>query len=550
MSFDHVSAFARLALSSLALCTACSPIGGADAGDGDGETGDGDGDPEPLGEPLALRPFCPDVAVSGFQVIPDVGMGDFGPCGDALLHSDGQVGILLPIDGEPQSYDAWRWQHDLSPRGRLLGIHKSNGTLVLRDLDAQTQVSVPLDEDGIFGFVISKSAPGARAWLCSEGTLSLLVDDELVSLADNVNCEVITTSGMHSQMVFATLDNTVMWVDTDEQTVTPTSLPDFVHGPDWSRIGERRDVLTMSTVGPYVFHNKLEVQDNDGRPGDFSIGAAAFDLEHDRVIAPAGGGYQAPVFGAPLFFLIDEELFGVVDGVPLSLATAINPWHVRPTADGSVLTIEAGEVVRHSGPIFEIRDTLLDANPPSYTFMMASSGESGIAFATTDTCVTPACDDMLHSIRRFTLDGFVDQLLSARRWEVLHVADDGTIVAEAAPVDGPFDTNVEPPDSRLVIIGQDGTILGELSHNPDVHASAFEAPLADGRLLVSLATDDGHDQLFVIDLAAATIEPNASFYADPESGTSWQVYRVDAMGRRVVIDYQRESQGIVWGELP
>jgi hypothetical protein len=557
------------------LGTACNPA----ASDGDGETsetngdtgdtGDGDGDEEPEipGEPLSQHKWCPDVTVDGLQRFPGASLRGFGPCGDALVSQQGEI-MLLRVDGEPEMLGVEQPDvseppnsYALSPRGRLLAIVENNTTLTVRNLETDVEASVPLviyspsprAVIGSFGFVISKSAPGVRVWTCNDHSLDLLIDDQPVRLADEVNCVTIATSGMQSQLVFATMDNTVMWADTDAQTVVPTLLPDFKHEGLFWKLGERKDVLGMTRVGPHLVHSRWEVQDNDGRDQPLPQDTSVYDLEHHVVLATDTWGisaHQAPAFGAPLFIVHHGALYGVVDGTMLQLAMDINPWHMRPTADGSLLTIEGGEVVRFSGPTFTVRETLLDAPPTNWTLTLAPSAESGAAAGATDICATPACNDTLSSLRRFNLDGSVGQpVLSARNWYIFHVTDDGMILARGAPVDGPFDSNVQLPEERVVLIGQDAAILAEYGYDPDASVGDFGMPLADGRMLLAITNYQSTDELIVVDSAAGTIEPAVGY--ENQTG-EWPIHQVDALGRRVVIAYQHEFVGasVVWGEVP
>jgi hypothetical protein len=170
---------------------------------------------------------------------------------------------------------------------------------------------------------------------------------------------------------------------------------------------------------------------------------------------------------------------------------------------------------------------------------------------TTDVCATPACTDMLSLLRGFAPDGASGQpLLSARTWWIYHVADDGAILAKGAPVEGPFDSDVELPEERVVLIGPDGTILAEYNYDSEADVSDFGKPLADGRMLLAIRSYQGAPQLIVADPAAGNIEPISH-----ESQTGeWPIYRVDALGRRVVIAFQNEYEGegvsVVWGEVP
>jgi hypothetical protein len=365
----------------LVLLSGC-PAADDSTGTTDGEStdtaeGDGDGDPDPEipGESLEHQKWCSDSTVDGLQLFPATSLREFGPCGDALVLQQGEM-MLLRVDGEPEMLGVAQPDvgepsnsYRLSPRGRLLAIHEGNTTLTVRNLETELETSIPLVTyisdpyhvwTGAFGFVISKSAPGVRVWTCAENSLDLLIGAELVPLADDVNCSTIATSGMQSQLVFATLDNTVMWADTDAETLTATLLPDFKHeGLHW-QLGQRKDLLGMSVVGPHMVHERWEVVDNDGRNQPLQQDRTLYDLEHDVVLATDPwdiSGHQAPAFGAPLFIVHDGVMYGVVDGMMLQLATNINPWHMKPAADGSLFTIEAGEVVHFSGPAFAVRET-------------------------------------------------------------------------------------------------------------------------------------------------------------------------------------------------
>src|SRR5690606_31252926 len=127
-----------------------------------------------------------------------------GACGDALLIDDDDNVLLVPIDGEPTFIGLRSGGELLSPRGRqLLFFDREQLTVKLRDLNTGTEQSFAVtDSYPELGFVISEHGSGAQAWFCADNTLDVIVDGERTTLAEQVNCNVVSASSMDSQLVF------------------------------------------------------------------------------------------------------------------------------------------------------------------------------------------------------------------------------------------------------------------------------------------------------------------------------------------------------------
>jgi hypothetical protein len=521
--------------------------------DGDGDTGHGDGDDDHLGEPLDHAAYCPDVEAPLLQPFIPARFGQLGPCGDLLLSIDpfgSDDHALFPVDGEPERLP--RIWHRLSPRGRvLLSYNFSDAILTVRELgQAEEQTFMLLTQYASpSGFVISEFAPGARVWICDDNTLDLIVDGERTTLATNVDCATVATSKMHSQLVFATLEHEVIWVDTDAGTITPTSLAGFEYAES-DAIGSRKDMLELSESGSYVIHTIQEVFDNDGAPMPYPIDESLFDLVHDRMlINPSLGFYylQAAVFGAPLFAVVGNELFGIRDGQMTSITADIKPYAWPSAArDGSVVLIESdGTVVRYSGEQFDTREVEVPAEPQHQNVVLSPDGQAGVIAGQTVLCATPACERKLDSLRQFSLAGPGPQLLSPSYWRTVHVFDDGSVLADGSLVDGPFAEEVPLPDPKLLLIGSDGQVRAEWVHIPEL-SPTNAVLLADGRVVVGLAGWEVASELLTVDPVALTITKIAEF--EPfVSGIQW--LGVDGLGERIAVVLSATA-GLAWGEVP
>ncbi len=516
-------------------------------GDGDGDTGDH------LGEPLDHAAYCPDVEAPLLQPFIPARFGQLGPCGDLLLSIDpfgSDDHAVFPVDGEPEQLPPiW---HRLSPRGRvLLSYNFFDAILTVRELgQAEEQTFMLLTQyESPSGFVISEFAPGARVWICDDNTLDLNVDGERTTLATDVNCATVATSKMHSQLVFATLEHEVIWVDTDAGTITPTSLAGFEYAES-DAIGSRKDILELSESGSYVIHTTQEMFDNDGYPMPYPIDESLFDLVHDTMLInpPLSFYYlQAAVFGAPLFAVVDGELFGIRDGEMTSITTDIESytWPIA-ARDGSVVLIESdGMVVRYGGEQFDIREVEVPAEPEHPDLVLSPDGQAGAVTGPTLLCATPACERKLESLRQFSPAGPGPQLLSASYWQTVHVFDDGSVLADGSLVDGPFAEEVALPDPKLLLIGIDGQVRAEWAHIPEL-SPTNAVLLADGRVVVGLKGWMVASELLTVDPDARTITKIAEFEPFVD-GIEW--LWVDGLGERIAVVLSATG-GLSWGEVP
>ncbi len=561
-SIGLVGGLFLIGLASLSACdVGYKPLGGnGETGNGDGD-GDNDGPEQELpGAALDWARYCPDLSAPPLQKFAGADSYFMGGCGDLLMGTDDNQLLLARIDGTTEQLGVWnKTAVLLSPRGRLVARQSvDSSVLSLRDLDAGTEVEFGLTQDEFgathsnWGFVISKSAPGARLWVCDSNALDLVIDGAREPLATDVNCETVTQSGMHSLLAYATLDDEVMLADTDTLELSPSGLVGFEFDETFE-IGDRRDALELSTTGPYLTHIINTVQDSDGANDTYSVGQVVFDVEHGVELASnsdvLGVDYlatlQAAVFGAPLFILDGDALSVAVDDVAKPIAEGTNYWRVRPTAAGPVYVLdEQGEFARISGPAFATHEVVLTADSANERFRLSSSGEYGAATGETDVCATPACASRLFALRRFGPDGPLPPLLGTEDWGIAQVLDDGAVLALGAPVDGPFDTEVTLPKPRLLLIDGDGAVLAEHPAHPAQIAHAVA--LADGRIVVALGSIND-DELLVVDPAEATIEPYPGF-----DTTTLDIHSidVDALGRRIVIYFNIGLQkGTAWGKL-
>jgi hypothetical protein len=547
------------------LLGACASPDGEDSADETGtdtgtDTGTGTGTDEPdepdeeiPGEPLDRVRWCPELSAPPLQRLVDAEFLAMGPCGDLRSYDGDYRSMLVRADGgvevfgEPYATGTW-----LSPRGRVFASF-SLTTMILsvRDLDTDTEVEFGFDDTDLeVGFVISKTAPGALAWLCHANDLDLVIEGDRVPLADHVNCKTVVSSGMHSLLAFATLDGTVMLADTDAMSVEPTSLAEFEYTAS-NILGNRQDSLAMSTSGSYLIHVANEIQDNDGALTAMPIDVTLFDAELDAELGGLGEDSlalkQAPVYGAPLFVLDGSALFVVLDGEAKQLATDTNTWKVLPTPAGPIYVIEGeGEVLRISGPDYATREAVLPVDPANVALRLSPSGTYGSATGETQTCATPSCASMLQALHRFGPEGPLDPLVGTSPWKVVHIYEDGTVLTTGAPVEGPFDSEVALPEPRLLLLAPDNTVLAERGVDPSHTPNGVT--LADGRAMVSLSSFDVSDDLLIVDPVGATIEPYPDY--DAASLGAGSLY-VDALGRRVAMRYHAaiNDEGVAWGEL-
>lgn len=558
-----IPALGHLLLAIPLVLAGCSGDPSGESG-GESETGSGSEtgepeDPEPdeeiPGQPLEHARWCPDIVSPPLQRFAAAEFLSLGPCGDMLVRAPGDELLLVRVDGETQELGASsQWGAWFSPRGRLLArLEAETHSLYVYNLETGATSNHALGSTAVTDFVVSKFAPGARRWTCQSNALEAVVPAETTmfpKLAEDANCETVAASGMHSLLVFATLDGEVMLADTDALTVEPTNLMDFQFS-DRLVLGRRRDTLALSTSGAYIIHTIRTVQDNDGSLEPLPTGVRLFDAEHGVELASIDDDElprrQAAVYGAPLLFLDGSALRVAFDGQTRQLTAETNYWQFQPRADGSVHAIDGGAVVRSSGPDYASTETVLPSDPANVVLELSAGGSFGSAGGETDICATPACASNLHVLRRFGPDGALPEWLGSSPWRVAQVFDDGTMLTVGAPVEGPFDSDVELPAPRLLMFDADGSVLDEWPAD-DAH-DVNGVALADGRVVVALSSYEVVDELVVADPEAGTITAYPDYDAHTRGAGSLYV---DALGKRIAMAYHAavDSNGVAWGELP
>jgi hypothetical protein len=349
-------------------------------------------------------------------------------------------------------------------------------------------------------------------------------------------------------LVIATLEHEVMWADTDAGTVEHTSFAGFVHDPT-SDYGDRNDQLQILSGG-YLQHDVYEVVDSDGAPVPTIVSRGLFDLTHDRSLVPPQAIYshhsyaRAELFEAPAFVVVDGELSVVRDGELVAIASNVAPSLHAPS-DGSVIVFENdGPLVRYSGEDFETRDVLLSA-PERASLMLSPSGTAGASDSITELCATPACERKLFSLQRFSPAGEAEPIYSASYWWILHVYDDGTVLAQAALVDGPSNEEVELPGEALVLIGIDGQVRAQWELGDEI-SIVYPAALADGRVLVSIGGYMQPEALLTVDAQVTGFEPVAGYNPTNRVGE----IHVDALAKHVMIQHGDWGNGVSVGAIP
>jgi hypothetical protein len=186
------------------------------------------------------------------------------------------------------------------------------------------------------------------------------------------------------------------------------------------------------------------------------------------------------------------------------------------------------------------------AEPQHQDLVLSPDGQAGAIAWPTLLCATPACERKLDSLRQFSLAGPGPQLLSASYWQTVHVFGDGSVLADASLVDGPFAEEVALPDPKLLLIDIDGQVRAEWVHIPELSPTTTAVLLADGRVVVGLAGWDVASELLTVDPDALTITKIAEF--EPYvSGIAWLA--VDGLGERIAVVLSGTA-GLAWGEVP
>lgn len=518
-----------------------------------GETGEPEPDEEIPGQPLEHARWCPDIVSPPLQRFAAAEFLSLGPCGDMLVRAPGDELLLVRVDGETQELGASsEWGAWFSPRGRLLArLEAETHSLYVYNLETGATINQALSQTTVTDFVVSKFSPGTRQWYCGQDGLRVKVEQlVVVNVGENANCETVAASGMHSLLVFATLDGEVMLADTDALTVEPTNLMDFQFS-DRLVLGRRRDTLALSTSGAYIIHTIRTVQDNDGSLEPLPTGVRLFDAEHGVELASIDDDElprrQAAVYGAPLLFLDGGALMVAFDGQTRQLTAETNYWQFQPRANGSVHAIDGGAVVRSVGPDYASTEVVLPSDPANVVLELSASGSFGSAGGETDICATPACASNLHVLRRFGPDGALPEWLGSSPWRVAQVFDDGTMLTLGAPVEGPFDSDVELPTARLLMFAADGSVLDEWPADGAHNVSSVA--LADGRVVVALSSYEVVDELVVADAEAGTITAYPDY--DAHTRGAGELY-IDALGKRIAMAYHAgvDNNGVAWGELP
>ena len=501
---------------------------------------------EVAGEPLEQAGFCPELSVSPLALVSDGQLRQLGACGDLLTAGEYER-TLYTVEGEVEAL-AGGAEHQLSPRGRLLSSNDTE-TVQLRVLASDTPPrSIPIVDNLRYreGFVLSKHGLGAQFWNCDEGALTLRdhIDEaaDLV-LATEVDCATVVSSPMHSVLAFATLDDEVAWADSDEQLVTMVDSVAFER-VDSNDFGDRKDLLELSTTGPYLIHVQVGVTDNDGYPDPLPQQRALHDMAFDRALVENGGvslnWAQAPVFGAPMY-VYSGGLSVVRDGELVTLSTTTFGTFVA-ARDGSVIARdEDGSIVRYANVDSSEREVLLPAVDAVQAGMWVSpEGRAGALLIETSDCFDAECTTFIRALRQFGANGQGES-----RWvglpQVVHVFEDGQVLVHGQR-DGEADTS-------LHLIGTDGATRSSQATEPGLSAGSSVA-VADGRLLLALVDQELADELVVVDPAAGDFAP-AGVEVPADFDVAWM--RVDALGKRVAVRMAGAyglGGGTIWGELP
>ena len=507
------------------------------------------------GQPLDRAGFCPDVTVDAPQRVNQAELRQLGACGDALVDLDTHW-RLLPIDGPAIDLPAAAAGegfvfHQLSPRGRILASHDYSsgevGLQVLGSDEPARRFALTEPDPGARsreGFVISKHGLGAQFWTCADGDLILRdpvdeADDE--RLAGEVDCDTVTASSLHSTLAFATLADEVAWVDTDALTLTPVTVEDFVRG-DSQVLGTRRDNLRMATSGPYLVQTQAVMMDNDGFPDEIAYAEVLYDVEADARLIDSGEQdwltrSQAAVFGAPMFVVSDDALYGARDGELISIVTGIEPFGPAANPDGSVVFIEpvSRAVVRYSGDRFETREVELGAQADQAALRLSPDGRAGTVMRTLDECVDPNCDQTFRVLRQFGPAGEGFESRWAGHPFVAHVFDSGAMVVVGT---------LEGGAPGLVLLSPEGQPLTTEALDERLSPRS-PVVLADGRLLIGMGHFQVADVLLAVDPVEGTI---GSAGVDVASVYDIERVEVDALGKRIAVALSGTG-GTIWGEL-